>query len=88
MACSACSVPKVVWKIAYLGLAMVNELLVSVVGVDLTLVGCRLDASIAQQVVYLLAAEIGHTNGLTKTIVNKLLHRLPGVLHKRWKLSL
>lgn len=65
----------------YLCLAVVNKLLVPEVGVDLHLHSHRLDAGIAQQSVNLLAAEVGDANRLDKTIVHKLFHLLPCVLH-------
>ena len=49
---------------------MVHELLIPEVWVHLHLDGSRLDASIAQQVVHLLAAEVGDANGLDQAIIH------------------
>ena len=56
-------------KSKHLCLGVVHELLVSEVWVHLHLDGSWLDASISQQVIHLLAAEVGNANGLDKTIV-------------------
>jgi len=65
---------------ACLGLTVVHHLLVSEVRVHFNLQYCGLDACIAQQVINLLAAEVGNANMLDKTIIHKLLHCLPCVL--------
>ena len=52
------------FSVRYLCLGMVHELLIPEVGVHFHLYSCRLDASIAQQIINLLAAEVGDANGL------------------------
>ena len=64
----------------HLGLAVVHELLVSEVWVDLHLHRNRLDSGVLQERVNLFAAEVGNPNGLDKAIIYKLLHLLPCVL--------
>lgn len=66
----------------YLRLAVVDQLLVPEVWVHFHLHSCWLDTSVAQQVINLLAAEVGNANGLDKAIIHKLLHLLPRVLQK------
>jgi len=65
---------------AYLGVTVLVKLLVSEVGVQLHLVDCWLDLGILQQVLNLLDTEVGDTNALHQTLLNKLLHLLPCVL--------
>lgn len=65
---------------SHLRLGMIQQLLVSEVWVYLHLNGCRLNASIAQQVICLPAAEVGDANSFHQAVINKLLHCLPSVL--------
>ena len=65
---------------AYLGVTVLVKLLVSEVGVQLHLVDCWLDLGTLQQVLNLLDTEVGDTNALHQTLLNKLLHLLPRVL--------
>lgn len=66
-----------IWVHMYLGVTVLVKLLVSEVGVQLHLVDCWLDLGILQQVLNLLDTEVGDTNALHQTLLNKLLHLLP-----------
>lgn len=74
---------RVVVSRPHLGLAVVYQLLVPEVWVDLHLHRHRLDSGVLQKRVDLFAAEVGNANGLDKAIINKLFHLLPCVLKTR-----
>lgn len=63
-----------------LGLGESDELSLLVVGVKLDLEGGRADLGVLEQVVDGLSLEVGDTNGLGETLLNEVLHTLPGLL--------
>lgn len=76
----AACLSKVVVIRAHLGLAVVYELLISEVWVDLHLYHHRLDSGVLQKRIDLFAAEVGNANGLDQAIIYELFHLLPCVL--------
>jgi len=63
-----------------LSLGEADELSLLVVGVKLDLEGGRADLGVLEQVVDSLSLEVGDTNGLGETLLNEVLHTLPGLL--------
>lgn len=61
----------------HLGVTVLVKLLIPEVGVELHLVDSWRDLGILQQVLNLLDAEVGDTNALHQTFLDKLFHLLP-----------
>jgi hypothetical protein len=63
-----------------LSLGETDKFSLLVVGVKLNLEGSRADLGVLEQVVDGLSLEVGDTNGLGETLLNEVLHALPGLL--------
>jgi hypothetical protein len=63
-----------------LSLGETDKFSLLVVGVKLNLEGSRADLGVLEQVVDGLGLEVGDTNGLGETLLNEVLHALPGLL--------